>query len=362
MRTFGRFFLLVAVPLATGGGAYVIAYHVVENRPRVVAPETVDVGSHVQATTVRVEFAIRNDGRQPLDLWDVRTGCGCLVLAVRTPQGQQILTTATLLPGEELPLVAEWAMAGERVSQFCRNVFVRTNDPDRPELNIPFTGTVHGWLVAYPKEIGLGELAPRQVIRRNIVLRDTGRPVPSSISRVTSSRPDLVRVVAYKPAAGGSDVAFGSLGRQVGDIEVEAVAPDAASQMAADIEVYESGQPRPVLSVPVSGWCTNAYSVHPSVLAFPRGEAGGESFRSTLLVRRADNQPFALTGFDASSGLAVVVVGETGGEKSRWLVQVAWNHRAGATAVGEERHVGLIVERNGVRSTVIVPVHCRHAN
>ncbi len=360
MRFLGRYLLLIAAPLATGGGAYVIARNAGENRPRAVAPDAVDVGRHARATTVRVEFSIRNDGRQPLDLWDVRTGCGCLAMAVRTPNGDQTLTATTVPPGGELPLVAEWAMAGERVPQFRRQVLIRTNDPDRPELAIPFSGSVHGWLVSYPKEVSLGELAPRQVIRRTVVLRDTGRPEPTKVSRVVSSRPDLVRIVGYSPAAEPSDASEASLGRRVGELQLEIVAPETVSHLAADVEVFEAGQERPVLVVPVCGRCVDIYSVHPGELALPRGQSGGESYTMTAIVRRSDDQPFALVKFDAPADLGVVVVGGASGEKASWFVQITWNRNSGAAnADVGGRRVVLDVEHRGERTAVTIPVRCR---
>jgi hypothetical protein len=118
--------LLVLVLAGCGGGGAA---------PQVaVSPSSYDFG-RVGPEPVTTVLDIRNEGDGPLQIESVTTSCGCTTAQV----GRQ-----TVAPGEVADLTVTFdpqAHAGV-VGRFVRFVYLRTNDPARPEVEIQINAEV----------------------------------------------------------------------------------------------------------------------------------------------------------------------------------------------------------------------------
>jgi hypothetical protein len=99
-----------------------------------VAPASHDFGL-VGPDTVTTVFTVRNAGDGPLQIESVSTSCGCTTAE---------MSTQTVAPGESASLTVTFdpqAHAGA-VGQFVRFVYLRTNDPVTPEIELKISAEV----------------------------------------------------------------------------------------------------------------------------------------------------------------------------------------------------------------------------
>lgn len=121
--------VLLILTLAGCGGAGAGA------APQVaVSPAHFDFGP-IGSEPVTTVFTIRNEGQGPLHVESVSTSCGCTTAQMEAD---------TLAPGASAQLSVTFdpqAHAGA-VGQFVRYVYLRTDDPARPEVEIEIRAEV----------------------------------------------------------------------------------------------------------------------------------------------------------------------------------------------------------------------------
>jgi hypothetical protein len=101
------------------------------------------------------DFVIRNEGKAPLKLGDVKKTCKCIVSSV---------TRKVLAPGETATVTVEWKVKGY-FGPYEQVVNVDTNDPARPELTLKVKGRVTTPLRANPAEVVFSQISAGQTAR-----------------------------------------------------------------------------------------------------------------------------------------------------------------------------------------------------
>lgn len=128
-KRYVKFLLLLLLPLLVTGciGR--------QSPPQlVVTPASWDFGE-IASETVEHTFILKNAGGSVLHIQSVSTSCGCT---------QAKLTKADLGPGETSPMVVSFdpnAHPGQ-YGRFVRVIYLRSDDPERPEVQIEITATV----------------------------------------------------------------------------------------------------------------------------------------------------------------------------------------------------------------------------
>ena len=119
--------LVVALVLSgcsLGGGA-----------PQVmISPGNYDFGQ-IGSAPVTTVFSVRNEGSAPLAIESISTSCGCTTAQI---------DTQTIGPGAAADLTVTFdpqAHAGD-TGRFMRFVYLRTNDPNQPEVEVQITAEV----------------------------------------------------------------------------------------------------------------------------------------------------------------------------------------------------------------------------
>jgi len=103
---------------------------------------------------------IRNIGDEPQELHAVDTGCGCI--AVRMPH--------PILPAGALTeLELRFNLRGRR-GHFTREVIVRTNDPERPEVRIRVEADIESTWELWPTAALFGTLRPDAIATQSLRL------------------------------------------------------------------------------------------------------------------------------------------------------------------------------------------------
>lgn len=117
--------LLASLGLAACGGAPAL----------ITAPAEFDFGDVPAADPVSATLVLRNQGTGTLHIESVRTSCGCTTA--------DIADTSVAPNGETTLTVTFDPLAHEGLyGPLLRMVYVASNDPDQPELEIPVTVNV----------------------------------------------------------------------------------------------------------------------------------------------------------------------------------------------------------------------------
>ena len=94
-----------------------------------------DFGTIPNTRPVSQVFEVRNTGQGVLEIAGVSTSCGCTTAEVDARQ---------LAPGEttDLRVTYDPQAHGGATGQFMRQVYLRSDDPDTPEVSLTFRVTV----------------------------------------------------------------------------------------------------------------------------------------------------------------------------------------------------------------------------
>ncbi|NOZ83183.1 MAG: DUF1573 domain-containing protein [Euryarchaeota archaeon] len=128
--------LVLALVGAVIAGAAILAYLSAGGAPKaVVVPPSYDFG-RVPYTEVVATLRLVNTGDAPLVVEGVSTSCGCTRAEV---------SKSYLKPGEEAELRISFdprRMGTEIEGEVYREVYILTNDPEKPELVVPVRAVV----------------------------------------------------------------------------------------------------------------------------------------------------------------------------------------------------------------------------
>jgi len=125
----------------------------------VVVDPVYDFGVVVEGDAVTHTFIIENRGDEPLRITNVVAGCGCTTTS---------LLVSVLEPGRGVRLGVDLSTSGYAGLQISKNVYIKSNDPDKPQIALTIKGTV---VVAKPFLIDSRTLSGSLIFL--IDLRDT---------------------------------------------------------------------------------------------------------------------------------------------------------------------------------------------
>ncbi|MBM4466614.1 MAG: DUF1573 domain-containing protein [Chloroflexi bacterium] len=131
--------ILIGLVSLIGGAAYGYARSVPSPTAQAgrikITPASWDFGEIPPTAKVSHTFTVTNVGQGPLDITGVSTSCGCTTAEVdrtRLKPGEQTTLRVTFDPQAH----------GGSTGRFLRLVYVRSNDPERPEVQIEIHVTV----------------------------------------------------------------------------------------------------------------------------------------------------------------------------------------------------------------------------
>lgn len=145
-----------------------------ENQPDIQFEERVyDFGIAGQEKTIACEFRFVNVGQETLVIESVKTSCGCL---------------AILIPSKEIPVDADGVIkvsfeTGKFKNRQTKNIYVHSNDPDEPEIELEVTGMVKTGIVLDPEFLSFGDTQKGNAITRTFKIINLGEE-PLVLNRV----------------------------------------------------------------------------------------------------------------------------------------------------------------------------------
>ena len=119
-----------------------------------------DFGTLPRMESVEHTFKIKNVGNLPLEILDIDLSCTCEKVALK----EHIIP-----PGRDTELVVRYR--GSTNSGKTRvAVYMKTNDPDEPEVVVSMFGIINGIAGVYPGHFNLGDIGQEESIRKSFVI------------------------------------------------------------------------------------------------------------------------------------------------------------------------------------------------
>lgn len=141
--------------------------------PRLAVSEDVhDFGTIDQAAEVMHVFVVRNEGRQPLEITEVTTTCGCTAT---------VLDRKVIPAGEEARIEATFN-SGTGKGSFKKAITIYSNDASSP-TRLHVTGTIQPLLRVDPEVIVMGDLAPGFTETVTVTVSPARPGVPLELSK-----------------------------------------------------------------------------------------------------------------------------------------------------------------------------------
>ena len=121
---------------------------------------TYDFGAIPQMEAVEHTFTIKNVGGRPLEILEINPSCTC---------EKVYLKEKVIPPGGTTQLDVRYR--GSNNSGKTRvAVYLKTNDPDEPEMVVSLFGIVNGTAGVYPGHFNLGEIGQDELIHKSFVI------------------------------------------------------------------------------------------------------------------------------------------------------------------------------------------------
>lgn len=140
---------------------------------------THDFGTLPQMESVEHTFTVKNVGNLPLEILEVNTSCTCEKVALKEkiipPDGRTQL---------EVRYRGSTNSGKTRVA-----VYLKTNDPDEPEVVVSLFGVVNGIAGVYPGHFNLGDIGQEGSIHQSFVIFPRSYGHKLTVKSVTSTSP-----------------------------------------------------------------------------------------------------------------------------------------------------------------------------
>lgn len=162
--------------------------------PVVSVPKTEhNFGAVLQGENVRHVFVFTNRGDAPLNVEKVSSSCGCTAA---------LSSAKTLAPGESGEIQASFDSTRFR-GAVSKTVYLYTNDPVQPMVQLQIKGTVQVELAFEPQLVNFGAVQPKHTVRSVVTLINQGKQ-PVRLEKPETTAPELsVRFSAEVIPPGG---------------------------------------------------------------------------------------------------------------------------------------------------------------
>jgi len=104
-----------------------------------VTPDSYDLGTVIYGEVAKHAFAVKNIGNEPLEILRLSTSCGCTKATIA--EDDKIIA-----PGQSVDMLVTFDPAVHKddtdLGDLTRIVYIKTNDPKNPEVEVEITANV----------------------------------------------------------------------------------------------------------------------------------------------------------------------------------------------------------------------------
>jgi hypothetical protein len=251
-------------------------------------------------------WEFKNVGEGPMEIWLEQTTCSCTVASLKADDGGPS-KKVTVPPGGSTPIEVTWE--GHKWGPFGHTASLGTNDPDKPAVML----TVHGKIVApvevQPSEtIAFPEIPSEEGHRMNLAIVSGDLP-DLKLTRIVTSRPDLIKVQATPMAAGELERRKVKSGY---DLTVEIKPGMPLGRFTEDLMIDTNHPGRSMMKLTIAGTAIGPIRVVPDRLQMISVASHKGASKDLALIVRGDRE----THFEVASRPEGVEVSITRDEKS----------------------------------------------
>lgn len=124
-----------------------------------------DFGTIYQGEKIRHSFIFANSGKETLVVEKVSSSCGCTAA---------LASAKALAPGGSGEIQATFDSTRFR-GAVSKTVYLYTNDPARPVVQLQLKGKIQEELVISPQQVDFGAVTPKRTVKSTVSLINQGR-------------------------------------------------------------------------------------------------------------------------------------------------------------------------------------------
>jgi len=146
-----------------------------------------DFGAIPQLEVIEHTFTIKNVGQQPLNILEVNPSCACEKVDLKEKM---------IPPGGQTSLDVRYR-GSTNGGKTRVAVYLKTNDPDEPEVVVSLVGVSNGIAGVYPGHFNLGNIGQEESIRKSFVIYPRTSGSKLTVKSIRASSP-LVKTKLQK--------------------------------------------------------------------------------------------------------------------------------------------------------------------
>ena len=202
-------------------------------------------GAMAKSQIVQHAFVVKNTGKLPLKIKQVKPTCGCTAI---NQDKNDILD-----PGESTKIDVTLRLSGLK-GKVTKSISVITNDPKRPQISLSMSGTVIGGVQLSKELVDFGRVTSDQIASDKVVVKIGKSNFQLQASGATSKQ----IVSSLKKTNDGYE------------LEIKTVPPLTEGRLKEVILLSASGHRDPIGHVLVSGFVVGDVDVQPRQISVPR--------------------------------------------------------------------------------------------
>lgn len=334
--------LLVAAPLIAGISVFIFKTNTLQlfplndfsNKPTIKVNEIFEVDSRQLGEVVIANFPIQNIGGADLILDNPRTNCACAGLEIEKDGILSRIESLRVPPGESENLVVRVSVRGRQGVPLTNGIRVRTNDPQKPELNLTVRiSMVFAGLHTEPAHLAFGVLTAGKSESRLLIIKDHF----PAIRTVASINTHDIKTISIEHIARGNDPG------EIGRIKV-AILADQPGEQAGSIRIMMSDGTH--LEIPVTALIETELTLSPSSVTLPRIANGNPLYEATIACKRRGELPCSLEFHTIPPGICIETI-SSAANRCLHLIRITC--------------APIAVERGKTQGKVSIPVIARDA-
>ena len=302
-----------------------------------IAQKVQDFGTVPKGDKIHATFEVRNTGKAPLEISQVRPTCGCTVANF----------DRTVAPGATGKVVAEVDTTGFS-GPVSKAVLVFSNDPATPQVNLVIKADVRAFVEVLPKPL---------IIFRSVL---QGEPAVEKVTLVSADGSDF-KVVSATASGGPYQIAYRELPEKerVADrkgsqwevtVSVPANAPE--GMLNHKILVKTTSAKAPEIAINVTGAVRPVVQVIPGEINFGAVDGGALVGRNVLIINNRQGSELQLTDVKSDNPYFTTEVTPL---QAGQRFQVAVSMKAGVPK-GAQKAVVTIATNDPLRKSIEIPV------
>lgn len=283
-----------------------------------------EFGTLDESQTLHHTFVIKNEGDEDLNLGKVRACCGAKVTVAKK----------VLKPGEKLDIPFEMKLKGRKGKQ-DKNVFIASDDPRTPYLNLKIKGSVKRYYQITDRYIRLDNISTDSVINEKVVITQE-KNFPFRITKVETNNK------AFSASFQKLNIPLSKLKKY--KLSISGNGPFKVGRLYSRIKIFTDSKDFPYITVYVSGVVKSPLSILPKSISVTKSDKVIKRF----LAVRSKEKDFELSAATVPKG---VEFSKTKRKTGEWICQLTVD----STALAAEAELVLHTTFPGV-DEVKIPI------